>query len=231
MPKINSRSFATGLTSAQRQELFIALNEGLSYAQAREKVYEWYQENTGALRAGFPVVTQVKPPSITAIGEWYRAAVADQRYAAAMASATAPAAGGPADYDEEMRRALGQARVLATKQDLSVSALTALDRNELARARLALERERLALDTRHQSCAALLDRAKVLVKSAPTEENTKKARVGFQLQVDLMLEGIEHMKYGDDYLTLSPEMLEKYTNPGLPPPSQILGMGPFTHDD
>lgn len=224
MPKINSRSFVTGLTAGQREELFFALHDGLSYAQAREKIHGWYQENAGTLRAGFPVVTAVRRPSITAIGEWYRAAVTLQRYVRASEPAAGPAEGDAPDYDEEMRRALGQARVLATKQDLSVSALTALDRNELARERLALERERLALDTRHQRCAAMLDRAEELLKNAPTRENTRKAHANFQLQVDLMLEEIERMKFGDDYLTLSPDMRRKYTDQGLPPPSQILGL-------
>ncbi|MBS0631196.1 MAG: hypothetical protein JSS11_04725 [Verrucomicrobia bacterium] len=64
----------------------------------------------------------------------------------------------------------------------------------------------------------------VAVLSAnPVGTQSEHQKAALQFQIELVLEEIEHMKYGDDYLTRSPEMREKYTDKNIPPPSVRLG--------
>jgi hypothetical protein len=203
--KLRSDSFSARLTAAQREELFAILNDGLSLRAASLKVYAWYQENAAAGHHGFRAGRRIKAPSISCISLWYRTALVRQRHAEARAVATVAQASCPVDYDEQASRSLAQARYLATLEGLSVSGLATLERNELTRKKLALEEERLALHSYHQRCAAMLDRAEELLKNAPTREASERKAAAFQNTIDLALEEIEHMKYGDDYKVLSPK--------------------------
>ncbi|MBS0631194.1 MAG: hypothetical protein JSS11_04715 [Verrucomicrobia bacterium] len=203
--KTRSNSFAARLTAAQREELFTALGDGLSYKDAALRIQEWYQANAAAGHPGFRTGSALKAPCPTCICAWYRAALTKQRYAVAKEVAAASQADCPADFDEQASLALGQARYLATLEGLSVSALTALERNELTRKKLALEEERLALHAYHQRSAAMLARAEELLKNAPTRETSERKAEAFRNTVALALEEIERMKYGDNYKALSPE--------------------------
>lgn len=223
--KTRSNSFAARLTAGQRDELFTTLGDGLSYKDAALRVLEWYQENAAARHPGWGDPGQLKAPCPTCICAWYRAALTKQRYAVAKEVAAASQTECPADFDEQARLALGQARYLATLEGLSVSALTALERNELTREKIDLERDRLALATRRQNCDELIAKAQQLLENAPTQASNQRKHDAFQFQIDLALEEIEHMKYGDDYLTRSPKMREKYTDQNIPPPSARLGPG------
>ncbi len=202
--KLRSDSFSARLTAAQREELFAALGDGLSTRAASLKVYEWYQQNAAAGHPGLRAASQIKAPSISCISLWYRTTLVRQRHAEARAVATVAQASCPVDYDEQASRSLAQARYLATLEGLSVSGLATLERNELTRRKLALEEERLALHAYHQRCAAMLARAEELVRNAPTRESREQEADAFENSVELILEEIERMKYGDDNLRFSP---------------------------
>lgn len=215
--KLRSDSFSARLTAVQREELFTALGDGLSTRAASLKVYEWYRQNAAAGHPGFRAGAEIKAPSISCISLWYRTTLVRQRHAEARAVATVAQTSCPVDYDEQASRALGQARYLATLEGLSVSGLATLERNELTRKKLALEEERLALHAYHQRCAALLARAEELLKNAPTRETSAQKADAFQNTVELVLEEIERMKYGDDNLRFSPKYF-------IGPPAPILLM-------
>lgn len=207
MRKIRSNSFSARLTAGQRDELFAALAGGLAYADAAIKVYEWIKENDAALAADpksrpglFPLSRRKgrravsKFPPRSSIQAWYQATAAEHRYEAAKQVAIVAQAQCPADYDDQARRALGQARFLATLEGLRVSEIAVLEKNEIARQKLALEREKVAGSTRDQRRELVLDRARLLLERARGGEESE----DLQHQIDLALEEIRKMKYGED---------------------------------
>ncbi len=133
--KLRSDSFAARLTPAQRDELFAALAGGLALTEAAKKVLEWTKVEWGG-----------KPPSTQAISAWLAGATVERRFAAAKEAALITQANCPADYDAQARQALGQAKFLATLEELSPKEVALLDRNELLRQKLDLQREQLHLD-------------------------------------------------------------------------------------
>lgn len=211
MKKYRKDSFAARLTPEQRDELFAAIADGLSYTKAAIKAYEWIMENAAALatdpasRPGLSpdsfsprVLAQyggvLRVPPRMSIHTWYHTTVAEQRYAAAKQVAVVAQACCPEDYDAQTRRTLGQAKFLATLEGLRVSDIATLEKNEIAREKLALEREKLERDVRHQRRELVIDRARVLLERARGGEKG----ADLQHQIDLALEEIRKMKYGED---------------------------------
>ncbi len=184
MKKIYSNSFAARLTAAQREELFTALAGGLGYAEAAVKVRDWMRENEAARPAGSRVRREIKLSAPITIGKWYQAVAVERRYEVAKAAALVTQASCPADYDEQARRALGQARFLATLEGLRVSEIVALEKNEIARAKLAF-------DAHRKECNHLLNRATLLLKRKQGGEESE----DLQHQIDL---AIEKMRLGED---------------------------------
>ena len=176
--KLRKDSFAARLSDAQKDELFGALAGGLGYSEAAAKVRTW----TG------------RTASSQAISTWFQGAKVERRFAAAKESALVAQANCPADYDEQARRALGQAKFLAVLEDLSAMDIAFLEKNELAREKLALEKQKLAQDQRLTRRDLALDRAKLLLERARGGEKGE----DLQKQIDLALDEIERMKKGDD---------------------------------
>ena len=181
--KLRSDSFAARLSPAQRDELFVLLAGGLSLVDAAKQVHAWTKAEWGG-----------KPPSTQAISAWFQGAKVERRFSAAKESALVAQANCPADYDEQARRALGQAKFLAVLEDLSPMDLAFLEKNEIAREKLKLEREKLERDTRLQRRDLALDRARLLLERARGGEKSE----DLQQQIDLALEEIQRMKNGEE---------------------------------
>ena len=181
--KLRKDSFAARLSPAQRDQLFTALAGGLGLDDAAKMVYEWTRAEWGG-----------KPPSTQAVSAWFTAAKVERRYSAAKEVALVAQANCPADYDAQARIALGQARFLATLEDLEPRDIAALEKIEIDREKLAIEKQKLAQDLRVQRLSLALDRAKLLL------ERTRGGETGedLQQQIDLALEEIERMKIGED---------------------------------
>lgn len=181
--KLRSDSFAARLTPAQRDELFTMLAGGKGLAAAAAQVHEWTKKEWGG-----------KPPSTQAISSWFAGATVERRMSAAKEAALVAQATAPADYDEQARRALGQARFMAVLQGLEPMDIALLERNEIAREKLALEKRKLDVDRRVMRRDLALDRAKLLLERARGGEKGE----DLQQQIDLALDEIEKMKHGED---------------------------------
>jgi len=178
MPKLRSDSFAARLTAAQREDLFALLAGGKSLAEAAR----WVRD-AGA-----------RAPSQQALSAWYAGARIERRYSAAKESALVAQANCPADYTEAARRALGQARFLATLEDLAPKEIAVLEKNDLTREKIELDRQKLAQDQRVTRRDLALDRAKLLLERAKGGERSE----DLQQQIDMALEEIERLKTGED---------------------------------
>lgn len=137
--KLRADSFAARLTPAQRDELFVALAGGLSLVDAAKRVHEWTRAEWGG-----------KPPSTQAISAWGQGERVRRTLLAAREAALVAEANAPADCDAQARRALGQAKFMAVYQDLAPREIAALEKNDIARQKLELERAKLTLDVRVQ---------------------------------------------------------------------------------
>lgn len=186
--KISPNSFIARLTAAQREELFFALSDGLGYRQALGKIRAWMQANDEAGLNGDKAGREIRMSAISVLSKWYRNAVAQRRYERAKEAAAVALAHAPADFEEQARRALGHARYLATLEGLAVSDIASLERNELARERLAFDREKHADQQRRD---AVLEQAQKLLDQAKGN-----AGENLQFQIDLALAEIHHMKHG-----------------------------------
>lgn len=180
--KLRADSFAARLTPAQKEELFADLAGGKALSACAEKVFAWTKAE------GW------KRPSTSAISAWYQGAKVERRYAAAKEAALVAQANCPADYDEQARRALGQAKFLAVLEDLSPMDLAFLEKNEIAREKLKLDREKLERDVRLQKRDLALERAKLLLQRVKGGEKS----ADLQEQINLALDEIERMKKGED---------------------------------
>lgn len=187
--KISPNSFIARLTAAQREELFFALSDGLGYRQALVKIRAWMQANDEAGLNGDKAGREIRMSAISVLSKWYRNAVAQRRYERAKEAAAVALAHAPADFEEQARRALGHARYLATLEGLGASDIASLERNELARERLAFEREKHADQLRRD--------AVLLQAQAYLDQANKNAGPNLKLQIKLALEEIEKMKRGE----------------------------------
>lgn len=176
--KLRSDSFAARLTAAQREELFALLAGGKSLAEGAQWV-----RGKGA-----------KPPSQQALSAWFAGARIERRFVAAKEAALVAQANCPADYSEGARRALGQARFLATLEDLTPKEIAVLEKNDLTREKIELDRQKLAQDQRVARRDLALDRAKLLLERAKGGERSE----DLQQQIDMALEEIERLKTGED---------------------------------
>ncbi len=180
--KLRSDSFAARLTPPQRDELFTALAAGKSLADAAVMIGDWTKAE------GW------RKPSQQAISAWFQGAKVERRFAAAKEAALVAQANCPADYDEQARRALGQAKFLATLEDLSPMDLAFLEKNQIAREKLDLEKRRLDLDVRITRRNLALDRARILLERTRGGERGE----GLQKEIDLALQEIDKLKRGED---------------------------------
>lgn len=131
MSKLRPDSFAAKLSPAQRDELYVALCGGVAHAAAASQVKVW----TG------------KAPSESALSSWFTRERITRTVALAREAGLVASAAAPADYTSQERAALGRARFLMTLKDLEPEQLAKLDRNDLHREKLAIERERLKLES------------------------------------------------------------------------------------
>lgn len=183
MTKLRKDSFAARLSPAQRDELFTKLAGGMGLEEAAAQVHAWTKAEWGG-----------KPPSGQAISAWFAGARVERRHAAAKEAMLVGMANCPADMDEQTRKALGQAKYLAVLEDLSPMDLALLEKNDIAWARLDLERKKLANDQRVTRRDLALDRAKILLERARGGEKSE----DLQQQIDLALEEIHRLKHGED---------------------------------
>lgn len=190
--KIRSNSFAARLTTEQRDELFDALAGGLSQPEAALKVRDWTMANHAARRNGAQPVRAIDPPDASTIGKWYRATVLERRCAAARAVDEAARLHCPPDYEEQTRRALGLARLLAILEGLRPSDIALLEKIEIARDKLALDREKLTRYAYHQRVDSLIARANLLLARSRRGEESPE----LQREITLVLEEIDRLKQG-----------------------------------
>lgn len=183
MTKLRKDSFAARLTPTQRDDLFAKLAGGMGLREAALQVHAWTKAEWGG-----------KPPSDQAISAWFVAQRVERKMLAAREAALVAQANAPADIDDQARRALGQAKFMAVLQDLEPMDIAMLEKNEIARQKLDLEREKLARDTRVARLNLTLERAKLLLQRARGGEKSE----DLQQQIDLALEEIEKMKRGED---------------------------------
>jgi hypothetical protein len=181
--KLRKDSFASRLTPAQRDELFTALAGGKGLVEAAAMVHDWTKSEWSG-----------RPPSGQAISAWFQGAKVERRFLAAKESALVAQANCPADYDEQARRALGQAKFLATLEDLSPMDIAFLEKNELAKQKLDLDRQKLAMDVRITRRNLALDRNRILLERARGGERGE----GLQKEIDLALDEINRLKRGED---------------------------------
>lgn len=192
--KIYSNSFASRLTAEQRDELFAALKDGLSYSEAAAKIRHWMKTNDEAGLNGARPGREIQLTQATTIAKWYHTTAIEHRYAAAQEVDRVARAQCPPDYEEQTRRALGQARLLAILEGLRPADIALLERNEIAREKLALDREKLARYAHLQRIDLLIDQAKFLLARSQAGEKS----ADLQRQIDLTLEEIERLKHGED---------------------------------
>lgn len=166
--KLRKDSFAARLSAAQKDELFALLAAGKGLAEAAAQVHEWTKGEWGG-----------RAPSTQAISAWFAGARVERRFAAAKEAALITQANCPEDFDEQARRALGQAKFLATLEELSPTEVAQLERNELLRQKLDLQREQLHLD-QEKFCRLILGRLTELqeINREPgLDDNAKLERV------------------------------------------------------
>lgn len=188
-PRIYSHSFAARLTTEQLDELFDSLSAGLKYDDAAALVRGWMQANRAHLPAGARPGPEITLTSSSPIGKWFKATKAARRYQRAREAALAAH-----KKDPGARHALEQARYTAVMEGLRPTEIAAFERTELARQKLKLEQEKLDY---HRSRDAALAKAQALLERAQEGED-------LQQEIDLMLEEIKRMKYGDDYAAEAP---------------------------
>jgi len=181
--KLRSDSFAARLSRPQKDELFTFLAEGGSLKEAAGMVHDWTKAEWGG-----------KPPSTQAISDWFIGARVERRLSAAKEAALVYQANCPADYDEQTRRAIGQAKFAMMLGDLSPMDFALLEKNQIAREKLDLDRVKVGNDKRVQRRDMALERAKLLLTRAKGGEKSQ----DLQEQINLALEEIERMKHGDD---------------------------------
>lgn len=181
--KLRKDSFAARLTPAQREELFVFLAGGGGLADAAKKVLEWTKAEWGG-----------KAPSTQAISAWFAGARIERRHAAAKEAMFVGMANCPADVDEQTRKAIGQAKYLAVLEDLTPMDLAFLEKNEIAKQKLELDRIKVTNDVRVQKRDLVIERAKLLLQRAKGGEKS----TDLQQQIDLALDEIEKMKHGED---------------------------------
>lgn len=185
--RIYSNSFAARLTASQRDELYEALSAGLKYDDGAAMVRDWIQANDAARPPGTPPGRPMALSNGSSIGKWFHAATAARRYEQARRAALTARARDPDDGKTPSRSALDQARYVALLEGLKPRDIAAFERNELAREKLALEREKFA----HQ---ALLKQAEALLRRTQEGDDGE----DLQDQIDLALEEIQKMKRGED---------------------------------
>jgi hypothetical protein len=127
--KLRSDSFAARLTAAQRDELFAALAGGEALAAAVKRVRDWSGKAT----------------SQQAISAWQAGERVYRRISAAREVGLVAQANCPSDYSDQARRALGQAKFLATLEELSPGEIAQFEKNALIERKLALDEQKLDL--------------------------------------------------------------------------------------
>ena len=181
--KLRKDSFAARLSAAQKDELFALLAGGKGLDEAAAQVHEWTKEEWGG-----------RPPSTQAISAWFAGARVERRFAAAKEAALITQANCPEDFDEQARRALGQAKFLTVLEELSPKEVAALEKNELTRQKLELDKRKLDQDRRVDRLSLALDRNRILLERARGGEKSE----DLQQQIDLALDEIEKLKKGED---------------------------------
>ena len=181
--KRRADSFASRLTPAQRDELFALLAGGKGLRDGAAYAFACYKAEFGG-----------RPPLDSAVSSWFASERVERRYAAAKAVALSAQASCPDDYDEQARRAIGQQRFLAALGELSPKDLASLEKNQIAREKLALDREKLAQDNRVARLSLALDRARLLLERVRGGEKGG----DLQQQIAFALEEIERMKRGEE---------------------------------
>lgn len=181
--KLRADSFAARLSPAQRDELFALLAGGKSLAEAAAQAHAWTKAEWGG-----------KAPSTQAVSAWFAGERVARRLHIAREVAIQTEANCPADYDEQTRRALGQAKFLAMLEELSPKEVAIFDRNELLRQKVELDKQKLAQDARVARRDLALERARLLLTRVKGGEKGG----DLQAQIDLALEEIERMKRGEE---------------------------------
>jgi len=152
--KIRSNSFSARLTAAQRDELFEALAGGLAFREAGGKIRDWIKANDEAGLNGEGPHPELALADHSVVCRWYQGVRTERRYETAREIATVVEQQDLGSLAEQGQRALAHARWLAALEGLKVTEIVALERSQLARERIELEREKLADRQRRQASLA-----------------------------------------------------------------------------
>lgn len=185
---IRSNSFAARLTAEQRDELFELLAEGLSYREGAEKVRDWIMANDEAGLNGTQPARELRLTEATTIRRWYHATSVERRYALARETFMASQAHHPENYKTQTWAALDQARYLAVHENLRVTDIAMLERNELNRQKLAFQREKYDIESMFEHIYEL----QRLAKEGDTGPD-------HQRLVDNAIEHLERLRKTRDY--------------------------------
>jgi len=147
---IRSNSFAARLTAEQRDELYDLLDGGLSYREAGEKVRAWIKANDEAGLNSKRAAREFRLTDATTIRRWYKGTTVQRRFAVAQEAAVVALAYCPETFKSQTWRALDQARYLASFENLSVSDIAKLERNEILRQKLAFQREKYDMESAYE---------------------------------------------------------------------------------
>ena len=178
--------FAGRIPAEKRKELMERIEGGLSYKGAGELLLEW------------SVPARLKAPSETAIQRWYR-----QQQSARAAQEEAEKEG-PVDplLEEKARRALLRARYQSILNGLEPREIAAYERNDLLRRRIELEEQKHEYAMMGGDMKATMEAVQDLLQRArKCESEETEDKRAMQEQVDLLLDEIERMKWGDSWMS------------------------------
>jgi len=153
MRRVKADSWAAALTPDQREELMVSYHTS---ALGVDEACELASEMSG------------RAVSRSMFASWYHNQRASWLIAQATARADEAAAASPADVDEKRSLAIRRAAFVASMDQLSADEVAALERNDIARRKLALDERRLALDE------AKFEEAKKRAAQADAAENVTK---------------------------------------------------------
>lgn len=177
--KLRSDSFSAKLTAEQRDDIFAALAGGMSIGESSDRI----KQITGRKPAG------------SAVSVWLTRETVRRRYDLSIVAAAQASASCPKDADVQARRAVAMAKFAAvhSAEGLTPEQVAQLERNEISRLRLELDRERHATDQRVARRDITLDRARLLLERSRGGETG----ADLQAQIDLALDEIQRLKTGE----------------------------------
>ncbi len=216
-------SFASRLTVEQREELFNALTDGMSYSEATEKITAW------------SVPERTSRPTETAVYKWYKRMKrekwtreqmiaegevgtlssfapggASEDAAPRAAEGAARGAAEDAEMEEKARRGLLRARYYCVSEGLEPREVAAFERNEIWRQRLELDERKhehamlvddmaKRLEAIEEQVAEMQENLDEMLEEVGADRAKRKAAFDSQVEINMVLIQLARMKTGNPY--------------------------------